>query len=93
MSMTKKLAFTYVSGIGLLCDQAGQIDLDDVPVHEPLLLVAPSDLSDICRVAAPLGGWTREALQRALATHESYIRDFAPVDALIGERWLGCTEV
>ena len=87
---------TYVNhgGIGFATDSSGVIRFAEVDAQRPLRLIAPFDGGQVIgECAAPVNGWTAAALAEALNARRSEILSFAPVDAYLGDSWIGSTEV
>ena len=87
------MAYLNIGGIGVVLETADLLPVSDLPLSGALRLVAPYNGAEVRRVEAPKGGWTAEALMRELNAARYYAESFAPVDAFVGERWLGSTEI
>jgi len=87
------MAYLNVGGIGMLFGPAVQVALDEFPHLEALRLVAAYGDAEVRRVEAPAGGWTADTLTRELDAGRHYADSFAPVNAFVGQHWLGSTEV
>lgn len=84
--------YVNLGGVGFLSFGGGEV----VPQHlrtAPLRLVATFGGQVIASEAAPAQGWDRRALEQALEKHRPVVLSFAPVDAIVGEEWIGGTEV
>lgn len=86
-------AYVNHGGIGFLGDSSGQVEIDQSAAQLPLRLVAGFDDKVIGECSAPANGWTQAALSEALNALRNEILSFAPVDAFLGDTWIGSTEL
>lgn len=85
----------YVShgGIGFQSDAEGTLPISCACRHQTLRLVALFERRTLREIAAPAAGWTDASLASALNTERAVVLSFAPVDAFLGDDWIGSTEV
>lgn len=80
-------------GVGFLSNDAGELDIPDCVRNEPLKLIEHFNGSVLREVRPPEFGWDHANLSTALEAQRPLILSFAPVDAMLGIRWMGSTEL
>ena len=85
--------YQSIGGIGMVTTVPGEIALADSASLGALRLIADYAHREVYRVDAPSTGWTSATLARELETGRCYAESFAPVDAFVGDQWIGSTEV
>lgn len=80
-------------GIGFNADCDGHVRISDTSCHQPLRLFMAFDGKTIAEVSPPVDCWNQMSLAAALRERQAYILSLAPVDAYLGQEWIGSTEV
>lgn len=84
--------YVNLGGVGFVDFGSGELVPHQVR-REPLCLVAAFGAKVIATETAPAQGWDKETLKGALEKHRAVVLSLAPVDALVGDQWIGGTEV
>lgn len=95
MTVTPSTNATFVNhgGIGFCADATLALPITEEARHQALRLVAVFDEQTLREIQPPASGWDDATLIQALEPQRPYVQSFAPVDAYLGQTWIGSTEV